>query len=266
MKKITSLILTLCLLSLFCAYFGVSAASTDVSEGASYTLVTPASEGYPDDGKKLTNGKFGTHQEGLDGYYAGGDYVGFNKAELNSDGNFTILVDLGKVYDNLTEFSLGYLNEPSVGITAPKSVAFSVSTERNGNYKDLGKVDTTPSNPDASATYEKTLETESVAGRYVLVTVTPAGYTDESGAYIAVPWTFVDEITVRANANGSTSGEASGETSPETSGDTSTPTVDETPDTPQTGDGTVIFAFVLLALSAFAMMVALFSFKRNREF
>ncbi len=266
MKKTTTLILTLCLLFILCASFGASAAATEVSKGASYTLVTPASEGYPDDGKKLTNGKHGTHQEGLDGYYAGGDYVGFNKAELNSDGNFTVIVDLGKVYDNLTEFSLGYLNEPSVGITAPKSVSFSVSTERNGNYKDLGKVDTTPSNPDASATYEKTLETKPTTGRYVLVAITPAGYTDESGAYIAVPWTFIDEITVRANAN------APGETNPDNSAtesstpESSTPTGDEAPDTPATGDSTVIFAFVLLALAAFGMMFALFSVKKSRDF
>ena len=264
MKKITSFILTLCLLSVCCAYFGASAATTEVSKGASYTLVTPASEGYPDDGKKLTNGKHGTHQEGLDGYYAGGDYVGFNKSELNSDGNFTILVDLGKVYDNLTEFSLGYLNETSVGITAPKSVSFSVSTERNGKYTDLGKVDTVPSNPDASATYEKTLETEPATGRYVLVTVTPSGY-DSDGTYIAVPWTFIDEITVRANAN------VPGETNPDNSSegsapDSSAPTADEIPDTPATGDSTVIFAFVLLALSAFAMMFALFSVKKSRDF
>ena len=158
MKKITSLILTLCLLSLLCASFSASAEETIVvSNGAGYTLVTPASEGYPDDGKKLTNGKYGTHQEGLDGYYAGGDYVGFNKAELDGNGNFTVIVDLGKVYDNLTEFSLGYLNETAVGITAPISVSFAVSTERNGTYKVLGQVDTVPTNTEASATYEKTL-------------------------------------------------------------------------------------------------------------
>lgn len=249
------------MLSLFCATFVASATTTEVSKGASYTLVTPASEGYPDDGKKLTDGKHGTHQEGLDGYYAGGDYVGFNKTELNSDGNFTILVDLGKVYDNLTQFSLGYLNETSVGITAPKSVSFSVATERNGKYTDLGKVDTTPSNPDASATYDKILETKGATGRYVLVTVTPSGYTDESGAYIAVPWTFIDEITVRANAN------VPGETDPDNSApESSTPTGDEVPDTPATGDGTVIFAFVLLALSAFGMLFALFSVKKSRDF
>ena len=72
MKKISIFLLILCLMSFLAVPFSASAVATEVSKGASYTLVTPASEGYPDDGKKLTDGKHGTHKEGVDGYYAGG--------------------------------------------------------------------------------------------------------------------------------------------------------------------------------------------------
>lgn len=254
MKKIVTLFLILCLLLMFGAPFNASAEDTEVSKGASYTLLTPASEGYPDDGKKLTDGKYGTHKEGVDGYYAGGDYVGFNKAQLNSDGNFVILLDLGKVYTNLSEFTLGYLNETVVGITAPASVSFSVSDERNGVYNNVGKIETTPSNPDASATYAKSVTAKAVSGRFVRVEIKPSGYTDDSGNYVSVPWTFIDEITVRANG------------SAESLPDTSSPTEDQDSDTPQMGDDTVIFAFILLVLASLAMMFALFSFKKNRQF
>ena len=254
MKKTATLFLILCLLLMLGAPFNASAEANEVSKGASYTLLTPASEGYPDDGKKLTDGVHGTHKEGLDGYYAGGDYVGFNKAQLNDDGNFVILLDLGKVYSNLSEFTLGYLNETAVGITAPASVSFSVSEDRNGVYNKVGEAETTPSNPDVSATYAKTVTAKAVSGRFVRVEIKPFGYTDDAGSYVSVPWTFIDEITIRTNG------------SADSESDASSPTQDQTPDTPQMGDGTVIFAFVLLALASLAMMLALFSFKKNREF
>ena len=250
MKKIATLFLALCLFSTLVIPFSASAETVDVSKNAKYTLLTPASEGYPDDSKKLTDGRFGTHKEGVDGYYAGGDYVGFNKAQLNSDGNFVIIVDLGKVYDNLCEFSLGYLNETVVGITAPKSVTFGVSEERNGDYTTVGSVETTPADSAASATYTKTVRSKNVKGRYVRVTITPFGYTDENNNFVSVPWTFIDEITVGANSGD----------------DSSVPTEDTPPDVPQTGDSTVAFAFVMLALASVAMLFALFSFKKNREF
>lgn len=258
MKKISISILILAMLSLIAVPLCVSAESTSVSKGTSYTLVTPASEGYPDDGKKLTDGNYGTHKEGVDGFYAGGDYVGFNKAQLDSNGNFVIIVDLGKVYDNLTEFTLGYLNETSVGITAPQSATFAVSDERNGEYQYLGKIETTPSNEELSATYAKSLTTQPVKGRFVRVEIKPQGYNDDNGVFIAVPWTFVDEVTVRANGTADTPTDDTPEGS--------TPTEDQTPDTPQTGDGTVMFAFIMLAISSFCMMYALFSYKKDKEF
>lgn len=231
-----------------------SAAATKVSKGAEYSLVTPASEGYPDDGKKLTDGNHGTHKEGVDGYYAGGDYVGFNKAQLNSDNNFVIIVDLGKAYDNLTEFTLGYLNETAVGITAPQSVVFSVSSERNGEYKKVGEAETTPSNPDVSATYAKTVTSNPVSGRFVRVEIKPHGYTDDAGQFVAVPWTFIDEVSVGANG------------SADNTPDASTPTEDQPDNSPQLGDSNVMISFLLLAVAAFTMMLALFSFKKHREF
>ena len=52
MKKTATLFLILCLLLMLGAPFNASAEANEVSKGASYTLLTPASEGYPDDGKK----------------------------------------------------------------------------------------------------------------------------------------------------------------------------------------------------------------------
>ena len=247
---------------IFVLAFSLCATATETKEvslGKPYSLVTPASEGYPDDQKKLTDGVYGTIVDGTDGYYASGAYVGFNKANINQSGNFGVIIDLGEIYNNITELTIGYLSESSVGISAPKSVSFSIANERNGNYSLLGTLETTPENTELSATYAKTLLGQNASGRYLLVTITPMGYTDKVGTTSVAPWTFIDEISVRVASSVENNSDPS--VTPE--GDTSNPnpaTFDEQePETPQTGDSLMIFAFVLLALASLAMMFALFT-------
>ena len=238
MKRIIAfLICTLVMLSLCLA---ASAEGVEISLNAEYSLVTPASEAYPDDGKKLTDGIYGTHPEGSDGYYASGAYVGFNKDNVNESGKFAVIVDLGKKYSNISGLTVGYLSEISVGISAPQSVSFALSDDRNGSYTEIGVVDTAPEDIDISATYAKTLETTNASGRYVLVTIIPMGYTDKEGITSIAPWTFIDEISVRAASEpqeDNSENEENSESDENSSEENSQPTDDEvTPDNSQTPD------------------------------
>lgn len=271
MKKAIALIL--CLVTSFCAVLNAGAVELELSAGAEYDLITPASEAYPDNGEKLTDGIYGTFAEGTDGYYASGAYVGFNKSNINESGNFALILDLGEVKESITHFSVGYLSETEAGIHAPKTVTFAISEERNGNYEIMGVLETTPQNTAVAATYVKTLETEEKSGRYVLVTVTPAEYTGKVDSASVAPWTFIDEISVRTVTQQDSSEQSESEEPAEN--ESSAPTEDEiTPpaedsrppeeDMPQTGDSGMILGFVLLTAAAAAMAIALF-LKRNKK-
>ncbi len=274
MKKLISLALIL-LLALSLMLFA-SAEGTEVSYGVDYSLVTPASEAYPDDGIKLTDGIFGSIPDDGVNYYASGAYVGFNQTSVNSDGDFVVILDLGRVYDDLSGFTVGFLNETSVGIFAPKSVSFSIAHEENGTYTDLGMLNTAKSTADGiSETHAATLAAEDVSGRYVRVAIKHLGeYTDANGAIKTAGWTFIDEISVYSsnNANGE-SGESSDDASDTSSGtdSESEPSLPESSDTSDESDGPVVpgdngtnmAVFVFLALSAVAMAVALFARRRQ---
>lgn len=256
-----------------------SAEGSEVSYGKSYSLVTPASAAYPDDGIKLTDGIFGTIPDGMTSYYSGNAYVGFNQVDTDENGNFVIILDLGRTYDDLSAFTVGFLNETSAGIYAPKSVAFALSDDRNGEYNELGTLDTAKTTESGnSETFAMTLAAEDASGRYVRVTVEHLGeFTDSNGDTKTAGWTFIDEISVYSsgNSSGGTGDNSGGESTPESSPE-SAPEPDESsempPETsedeaPQPGDdGTGIFVFVLLALSSFAMMAALFIGKKQRNF
>lgn len=273
MKKAITLIL--CALTVFSFVLSPAAVEIELSAGADYDLITPASEAYPDDGVKLTDGLYGALAEGTDGYYASGAYVGFNKANINENGNFALIIDLGQVKTDITRVSVGYLSETEAGIHAPKSVTFAISDERNGNYETLGTLDTVPENTSDAATYVKTLETRQKSGRYVLVTVTPGDYTGKVDSASVAPWTFIDEISVRSVTDSETSensrypetSEGAEETT-EPTGDEVIPPADETQppeDTPQTGDSGMILGFVLLTAAAAAMAIALFLRRTKKQ-
>lgn len=280
MKKIFALALALLLplLAMPCA----SADENVISHAKHYDLITPASAAYPDDGKLLVDGIFGTKPDGGAGYYSSGAYIGFNQADLNSSGNFVILLDLGRNYEDISGFTVGFLNEIGVGIYAPKSVSFSVCGERNGEYESVGTLNTEkPTDSSDAETYAETLVCDDISGRYVMVEIEHLGeFTDKDGEAVSAGWTFIDEIIVYSsgNATGEESDSSDGATGDESdvSGEnTDSSVADESSKTPETtepeiptpGDRGSIFALLMLAMSAFAMMAALFAGRRkNAEF
>ncbi len=271
------------LLLVFAFLITPSAEGSEVSYGKSYSIITPASDAYPDDGIKLTDGIFGTVPDGKNNYYSSGAYVGFNQVDVDENGNFVIILDLGRSYDDLSAFTVGFLNETSVGIYAPKSVSFAISDERNGEYSDIGKLETAKGTENGlSEAFAMTLAAEDVEGRFVRVTIEHLGeYTDENGENKTAGWTFIDEISVYSSGNGEVSsgsdGEPSDEPSDEPSNEPSNEPIPESSvgenisegtsqDEPiKPGDGDFgIAVWVLLAISAFAMMAALFIKKQRR--
>ena len=192
-------------------------ASGIISVGAEYKLKTPASAAYPDTGKLLTDGARGELGEGQTAYYSTGAYVGFNSSQLGEDGIFEITVDLGRVCSDLTAFSVGYLNETSVGVFAPEYVEFSVCDTESGDYSPLGKVETAKTTaPGDSQTHVSTLATDPVSGRYVKATVKALkSYTGADGAAHNAGWTFIDEISVYSSGAAADPGGSGGDSSGE---------------------------------------------------
>ena len=68
----------------------VGAEENVVSYGKQYSLLTPASDAYPDNGSKLTDGIFGTLPDGKNNYYSSGAYIGFNQVNADESGNFGV--------------------------------------------------------------------------------------------------------------------------------------------------------------------------------
>ena len=179
----------------FCVFFfvlvgmlSVSAAQNVVSLHKGYTLLTKASEGYPDEAENLTNGRYGTPTAmGEDSYYyRDQEYVGFR----TKDGeDIAILLDLGDVYKELWTFEVGYLREEEAGIGAPASIAFYISDTEEGEYALLGVLSPAAAGKASVASLETA---EAKSGRYVKIVITP-------GEHAA--WTFLDEISVLQGRN-----------------------------------------------------------------
>lgn len=279
MKKLITIALVI-FLALSLMQFA-TAEGTEVSYGKDYTLVTPASEGYPDDGIKLTDGIFGTVPDGSTNYYSSGAYVGFNQSAVDDNGSFVVILDLGKVYDSLSGFTVGFLNETSVGIYAPKSVTFEISDTQDGEYSKIGTLDTKKSVEDGvSETHAMTLNANNVSGRFVRISIEHLGeYTDASGATKKAGWTFIDEISVYASDSTSDteSSASSDETSsPETSAESgvSSDMSSELSDVSSESSAPVVpgddrantLVFILLAISALTMAAGLFIGKKKNAY
>lgn len=193
----------LCLVLLSALLFSgssVSAAQIFLSQNKPYGLMTPASAGYPDDGKKLTDGRFGTPvPTGTRSfYYRDPAYVGFRIENADENGNFVILLDLGERFSDLSSFALGYLNEPDAGIFAPLAVTFEISDGETGHFTTLGTVSL--SEPTAKGCHTADLAVfipeAPVSARFVRCVITPrTGYGD-NGKTVPTRWTFVDELVV----------------------------------------------------------------------
>ena len=268
MKRITAF------LCLFVLLFALNPLAQEgaISYACKYTLVTPASSAYSDNGTKLTDGIFGTLPDGAGGYYTSPAYIGFNQADADENGNFVIILDLGREYSDINAVTIGYLNETSVGIFAPRTVSFELSVERNGEYSLLGILETEkPTELGLSETFASTLACDDASGRYLRVTIEHLGeYLDAVGELHSAGWTFIDEIAVFSSGN-SAGNESSAESAPEsapeqssTSPISSAAPTESVPEPITPGDTTGgIVGFVLLALSAITMMAALLISRKN---
>lgn len=251
-----------------------AAAQTVVSQNKSYTLVTPASSGYPDDGTKLTDGKYGTPVEDGSGshYYRSPGYVGFHRNDADADGNFVILLDLGEKAEDLTSFELGWLNETDVGIFAPRKVEYLIGDTANGTFVSVGSAE--PDEPTGAGQQKAGIAVVApespAAGRYVRCVITPRGeYTDENGETKTAAWTFTDELTVLQGKDG-----VPAEPSADTESSVSRPSesvsgaANETSGTstvPATGDGFGNYGlFVLLGTACLLLTVSLLG-RRTRQ-
>jgi hypothetical protein len=251
----------------------------EVSYGKEYSLITPASSGYPDDGIKLTDGIFGTVPDGKNNYYSSSAYVGLNRSNVNENGDFVIILDLGRKYSDLSAFTIGFLNETDVGIYAPKSVTFALSDERNGEYTNVGTLDTQKSTAGGlSETFAMTLAADDAEGRFVRVTIEHLGiFSNEDGEQATAGWTFIDEISVyssgNSNANGNTTGESTDESVETAPSQSETDITSDVPDISaessvgeqvNPGDnGFSVAIWTLLAISMLAMAAALFVKKKE---
>ena len=281
MKKIIfGLIVSLAAVGLL---FSAAADDGVISYSAEYELITPASEAYPDDGVKLTDGIFGTIPDGSNNYYSSGAYVGFNQTSVNEEGNFVIIIDLGENYDDITGVTVGYLNETDAGIYAPQSMTFSISDQRNGAYTELGSVQTAKSvDSGVSETFATTFAIDHHSGRYIQIEIKHLGtFTNSSGEEKTAGWTFIDEISVHAAPNYGESSSEDSEIDSESESDiisepeslieseidsdleSATETLPNEQDPVSPGDRMNITVFVLLGVSAVAMALSLFARKRD---
>ncbi len=243
MKRI--LIWAFCLALCFGNALNVFASETEISLGCEYSLITPASKAYPDNKEKLTDGGYGSLPEDSEGYYASPAYVGFERSDVDEKGNFVVIVDLGEISEDITAVSVGYLNERAYGIYAPKSIEFAISDTRNGNYDHLGILySDIETESETTGPMAKSFSLNNAKGRFLLITITPDEFENENGEKEIAKWTFIDEIAVFAHRNqnqilNDESGEDMGST-------------------PQTGDNTRPIAYILLGISAVAMLITLF--------
>jgi len=243
-KKMKRIMIAAAVLLLGLFAITAQAQSSVISVGKSYQLITPASAGYPDDGKKLTDGVFAATAGGVG--YGNPAFVGFNKSNANANGDFEIIIDLGSVHTDLSKFEISYLHQTDAGIYAPGSVTFSVADTRNGTYTTVG---TQTIVEPASTQINKTTVTPDgpISGQFIKVDIKiRAPITDESGGTTVTPsWVFVDEISIYG-----------------TTGATSIPS-ESIP--PQTGDGITILAFSIIGLTAVVMLCLIIKERKLKD-
>lgn len=232
MKKTLALfVAALLVVTALCASVTVSAETTNVALGKSYTVsqqyrqsretwswADDAEIAYPDDGKKLTDGKLAEEDTGYDdpawiGFHGGApEYKG---TETTPGLGYSYMrVDLGAVYA-LTELKL-YVGtiKLTAGITVPTSVEFYVS-EDGKTYTGLGEL--TPVDTEESVTAEVSQKTD-VSARFVEIRIKREAN-----------WMFVSEFEAYADAStGNTGNTGNTGSDDENKGDKS----DETSSTP----------------------------------
>lgn len=156
-----------------------------------YALVTPASSGFPDTGRKLTDGKTGVRiPSGKKEYYYKDDaFVGFNRISAQN-GCFSIIIDLTYTVNGITRFEVSALCETDIGIYEPEKIAISTSDTFDGEYIPVAELQNTVRTDGGisetcvlSATPKKT-----ASGRYIRFDIY---CTDDRPG-----WIFIDELRV----------------------------------------------------------------------
>jgi chitodextrinase len=142
---------------------------TNLAAGRPYTIDPAPGDTYPDDGVKLTDGKFGTADWSADSAWVG-----------SLQATYSIQVDLGAV-KIINEVNSTWLQDQASYIFFPSSVAYSVS-ENGTDFTLVGTV-----NQPSSPVFNKKCKLTNLAvqGRYVRIEVVSGG------------WSFVDEVEVR---------------------------------------------------------------------
>ena len=268
MKKVFALLVAALLVATaLCACVTVSAETTNVALGKSYTIsqqfrqsretwswADDADIAYPDDGKKLTDGKFAAEDTGYSddawaGFHGGcPEYKGDPDKNITGLGYSYVRVDLGQVYA-LSELRLyvGTIKLTS-GIAVPTSVEFYVS-EDGKTYTGLGEI--TPVDTEDSVTAVVSQKTDASA-RYVEVRIKRDGN-----------WMFVSEFEAYADtaaAGGDDSSKDDGSRDGETTSapSESTPAASTPAETTSSDSGKVptgdagILIFAVLGVAAVA--------------
>lgn len=157
-----------------------SKAMVNIAQGKSYSVSYNASNDYPDDGTKLTDGVF------AENYYGASDktnWAGFN-TRLNVK-DLEIELDLGKEHSEIADIGMSFCGNITYGIGLPGEVEFYVSGS-DDNYVMIGKA-ISPEFVSANTLYsfELKLQEGITASKIKMVCKEPKS-----------SWLFIDEIYV----------------------------------------------------------------------
>ncbi len=154
-----------------------------VSKGCTYTLSAETVKRFPDSGSPLTDGQAA-------GIYETGKFVGFEGGQPIS-----VVVDLGKVRDDLYRFEMMCYANASGGNFLPVAVTYAIS-EDGENYTDIGRV-FAPTSGQSSYDYPLSF-TQCVSARYVRFTAesteTSMFLLEETGVYVRVGTTGLGSL------------------------------------------------------------------------
>lgn len=148
-------------------------AKHNLAEGKTYTVSGNASEEYPDNGKKLTDGSLAS---GFDKTA----WVGYNRV-----GTLDITVDLGEVENDIADLMVCVLTNMSSGIGLPKYVDLFVSDDGE-EYRDMGRAYPSADGTSEAVVFIGKRFAEPISARYVRFHLDRC-----SGS-----WTFVGELQV----------------------------------------------------------------------
>lgn len=156
---------------------------TLVSTGCPYTVNVEADPKYADSyNSEMTDGIFGECES-----YSDGRTAGFALGDTSA---LTLVIDLGKEYTNLYEFSVSYLHTTDAGIAPPSTVRIQASSDGE-KWSTIG-IGKRPVVADANTMQLCTVTaSDYVTARYIRFVVAKTSY-----------WLFFDEFLVFADEEG----------------------------------------------------------------